>query len=90
MSERRDKFRIIYDMLCSIKDKGGKIKPTHLMYKANLSHSKMQVYLGELIKKEMVIEEATEDGKRYKITEGGIKLINEYQKIKEFTDSFGF
>ncbi len=90
MSERRDKFRIIYDMLCSIKDKGGKIKPTHLMYKANLSHSKMQVYLGELIKKEMVIEEETEDGKRYKITEGGIKLINEYQKIKEFTDSFGF
>ncbi len=90
MSERRDKFRIIYDMLCSIKDKGGKIKPTHLMYKANLSHSKMQVYLGELMKKGLVDEEETADGKRYKITEGGIKLINEYQKIKEFTDSFGF
>jgi len=90
MSERRDKFRIIYDMLCSIKDKGGKIKPTHLMYKANLSHSKMQTYLKELTAKSMVEEEDTKDGKRFKITDEGIKLINEYRKIKEFTDSFGF
>ena len=75
MNERRDKLKIIYDMLCSVRDKGGKIKPTHLMYKANLSHSKMQIYLGELLSRDLIAEEFQESGKRYVITKKGIKLI---------------
>ena len=89
MSERRDKLRIIYDMLCSIQDKGGSIKPTHLLYKANLSHSKMQIYLKELLTKDLIKEEFNKGNKNYGITKNGIKLINDYKKIKEFTDSFG-
>ena len=90
MNERRDKLKIIYDMLKAIHEKGGKTKPTHLLYKSNLSHPKMQIYLKELISKELVEENLNGGGKFYIITKNGIKFINDYKKIKEFTDSFGF
>lgn len=90
MTERRDKLRIVYDMLKSMQDKGGKIKPTHLLYKSNLSHSKMKVYLKELIEKELVGEDFDKGNRVYVITKGGIKFIGDYGKIREFTDSFGF
>ena len=77
-------------MLNSINDKGGRIKPTHLLYKSNLSHSKMQIYLKELMEKDMVKEEIYNSNKAYIITREGIKFLNDYKKIKEFTDSFGF
>lgn len=91
MSERRDKLKVIYDMLNSIQDKGGKIKPTHLLYKSNLSHTKMQIYLRDLISRDMVQEGFDNKQNRvYLITKNGIKFINDYKKIREFTDSFGF
>ncbi len=91
MSERRDKLKVIYDMLNSIQDKGGKIKPTHLLYKSNLSHTKMQIYLKDLISKDMVQEGFDNKQNRvYLITKNGIKFITDYKKIREFTDSFGF
>ncbi|MBI2148247.1 hypothetical protein HYU23_01065 [Candidatus Woesearchaeota archaeon] len=90
MNERRDKLRIIYDMLISIHEKGGRIKPTHLLYKSNLSHTKMQIYLTELFSKDMVREQFEKGNKFYIITKDGIKFLDDYRKIKEFTDSFGF
>lgn len=90
MTERRDKLRIIFDMLKSMQDKGGKIKPTHLLYKSNLSHSKMKVYLKELMERDLVQENFHEGNKIYIITKDGLKFINDYNKIREFTDSFGF
>ena len=51
---RRTKIEIIHDILKAIQNKGGKIKPPHLLYKSNLSHNKMKEYLNELIKKNMV------------------------------------
>lgn len=88
--ERRDKLKIIHDMLVAMQDKGGKIKPTHLLYKSNLSHSKMQLYLEELFGKGLVKEEHKDTNKFYVITQEGIKFLENYRKIKEFTDSFGF
>ena len=88
MSLRRSKIEIINDILIAIQEKGGRIKPTHLLYKSNLSHEKMKQYVEELINKKMVEEELV-DGKYYIITNKGRKYIDEFKKIKEFSDSFG-
>ena len=88
-NKRRGKLEIINDMLRSIQNKGGKIKPTHLLYKSNLSHSKMKEYLAELMGKGMV-EEIEEKGKKlFIITDKGNEFLLEFGRIKEFSDSFG-
>lgn len=89
MSTRRNKARIIYDMLQSINDKGNKIKPTHLLYKSNLSHKKMVEYVDELLKNNMISKRTINSKKYFELTEKGFRFISEYKKIQEFTDSFG-
>ena len=90
MSARRDKITIIFDILSAIQNKGGKIKPTHLLYKSNLSHGRMKQYVDELMKKKL-LEENDEKGKKmYILTEEGYKFISEYTHMMKFMDSFGF
>ena len=57
MGARRSRLELIYDILLAIQNKGGQIKPTHLMYKSNLSHKLLNHYLEELMTKELVAVE---------------------------------
>lgn len=91
MAERRDRLDIIGDILKAIQDKGGRIKPTHLLYKSNLSHEGMKRYIDELKMKLMLLEEEDKNqNKFFVITDKGLKFLQDYKKIREFTDSFGF
>ncbi|RMD57613.1 hypothetical protein D6825_03495 [Candidatus Woesearchaeota archaeon] len=86
---KRSKIDIIYDMLKAIESKGGMIKPTHLLYKSNLSHQRMKVYLQEL-KNKGLIAEATKNKKlHYELTDDGRKFIQSFKQMKEFTQAFG-
>ena len=76
-------------MLSSIIDKGGKIKPTHLMYKSNLAHSQMMQYLNELIEKGLARKAKKEDYEFIEITEKGYQLVQKLKEIKEFENAFG-
>jgi predicted transcriptional regulator len=91
MQSKRTRIEIINDMLRTINSKGGKIKPTHLMYKANLSHNQMRQYLDELISKNLVVEEQKEreERKMLAITDKGIAFINQFSQMKEFEKTFG-
>jgi len=89
MTERREKLEIVRDILSAIYEKKGRIKPTHLLYKSNLAHNKLKIYLGDLIQKELVKEENQDRSKMYLITEKGIKFLNEYKRVQEFMESFG-
>jgi predicted transcriptional regulator len=95
MAQRRSRLELIFDILLAIQNKGGVIKPTHLMYKSNLSHKLLNNYLDELIQKELVFIEEEFSKKKQKstktvlITEKGIGFLAEFRRMREFTDAFG-
>ncbi|HIH31700.1 TPA: hypothetical protein HA235_03250 [Candidatus Woesearchaeota archaeon] len=89
MAKKRDRLQIIYDILKAIHDKNNRIRPTHILYKSNLSHQMMEEYLRELIAKSFIIENKINDNKTYSLTQKGFDYVNKYKLISEFTDSFG-
>ncbi len=89
MSKKRTRLEVIKDILNVIKDRNGRIKPTHILYKSNLSHHMMEEYLNELISKEFIVEKKLDKSKTYFITEKGIKFLENYRMIADFTESFG-
>ena len=95
MGVRRSRLELIFDILLSVQNKGGEIKPTHLMYKSNLSHKLLNQYLEELIRKDLIAIEEEFHKKRespskvIKLTEKGSVFLAEYRRMREFTDAFG-
>ena len=95
MTLRRSRLELIFDILLAIQNKGGKIKPTHLMYKSNLSHKLLNNYLEELITKELVqveeefVKKRKSTTKAVVITEKGLNFLAEFRRMREFTDAFG-
>ncbi len=92
---RRSRLELVFDILLAIQNKGGRIKPTHLMYKSNLSHKLLSQYMEELLEKEMVEIEEIEHRKRKSpskmvlITDKGLGFLAEFRRMREFTDAFG-
>ncbi len=89
MSKKRDRLQIIYDILNVIKEKNGKIKPTNVLYRSNLSNQMFSEYMNELMQKGFIIENKTKKGKTYSLSQKGFDYLNKYQMIVDFTNSFG-
>ncbi|MEM4282750.1 MAG: winged helix-turn-helix domain-containing protein [Candidatus Woesearchaeota archaeon] len=86
---RRNRIEILINILEVAYAKGERIKPTHLLYKSNLSHARMKKYVEEL-KAKGLLAERFEDGRSYfSITEKGIAFLAEYKKVRELTEAFG-
>jgi predicted transcriptional regulator len=86
---KRSRIDIIIDILKCINEKGGKIKPTHLMYKSNLSHVQMKSYISDLENKKLIEEDQEKGKKRIKITQKGRDFLVEIVRMKEFQKTFG-
>ena len=86
---KRSKLDIIYDMLHAIEEKGGTILPTHLLYKSNLSHQRMKLYIEELMEKNMIKETERKEKKVYEITDEGRKFLQNVKQMRVFTEAFG-
>jgi len=89
MNIKRDRLQIIHDILKAIRDRNGTIKPTHILYKANLSHQMLEEYLDDLISRGFVIENNDNKGKIYSLTDKGFDYLSKYNLITEFIGSFG-
>ncbi len=86
---KRSKLDIVYDMLRAAEEKGGKIIPTHLLYKSNLSHQRMKLYLDELKQRRLLVETEVKGKKCFELTDEGRKFLQSFKQMKEFTQAFG-
>ena len=90
MERKRNRVEIIHDMLRIIQDKrGGKIRKTHLMYKANLSHKQMTSYLKELTDNGLIETMLDNDKNFICITNKGREFSVRYLQMREFEKTFG-
>ncbi len=89
MGKKRERSDIVLDMLVAIQEKGGMIKPTHLMYKANLAHQQMKTYLDDLISKEFIKKMKKRNYDYLIITDKGSRFVEKMRQMKEFEKTFG-
>lgn len=88
-TQRRNSFEIINDILFLMQRKGGKLKPTHILYGGNLSYDRLKKYMEQLESRNLVETTFEKDKKFYVLTDKGYEFVNEARKIKEITDAFG-
>ena len=84
----RSKGRIFADILRAVKE-SGRAKPTHILYKANLSHDRMTKYLGMLEDSQLLTKNVDGDKVEYSITEKGEQFLVEFKRMEQFADAFG-
>lgn len=89
MNSRRSKTQIYIDILRAVQKANGKIKKTHIVYKANLTHSRLEEYLDFLLTEDFIQEESRKDHLFFSITEKGMRFLGEVNKLKEISDAFG-
>jgi predicted transcriptional regulator len=82
-------MQVIADVLRAIENENGISKPTHILYKANLSHKLLREHLNTLLQKGFI--EVVIDGNRtyYKITDKGRNFMSEFRKIEKLAQVFG-
>ncbi len=67
----------------------GEAKPTHILYKANLSYDRLAKYLEELAAKGLITEKTEEENRYFVLTPQGREFIKEVRKAEAFIGGFG-
>ena len=88
-NRKRSHNEVIIDILKVIYEKNNRIKPTHLMYKANLSHKSMKDYMIKLLKNNLVKETKIIDKKMFELTDKGKEYYIKSRQLIEFQKTFG-
>lgn len=89
MAKKRERLEIIYDILAVIQRQRNECKPTHILYKSNLSHQMMTEYLNELMANGLVTEKTVKNSKFYSLTDKGFGFLEKYKEAMEFVKGFG-
>lgn len=77
-------MEILADIL-GFANAGGALK-THIMYKANLSHSQLDKYITYLTDNEMLkmISNPVTGKLRYEVTEKGLEFLKDYSRLTNY------
>jgi len=87
--KKRDRLKVIYDILNLIRNNYNSIKPTPLMRKSNLSSQNVSEYMRELMQKGFVKEITDKKERRhYTLTDKGFEYLTKYKAIREFINEF--
>ena len=89
-SKYRSQIRIYADILRAIEREKGNAKPTHVLYAANLSHDRLVKYLAQLKEQGLIEEKEDIDRMTYSLTDKGMVFLNEFKRISQFAEAFGF
>ena len=87
MGSKRDNVEIIFDILNALYTERN-IKITHILRKANISHSKFKEILDDLKKKEIIVEESNKKQKFFNLTKNGEKYYLKLREMKNFMKTF--
>lgn len=87
---KRDRLKVIYDILKIIKDNHNSIKPTPLLRYSNLSTNSFNEYMKELVENEFVKQVVDKKGKNaITLTDKGFQYLDKYRVIVGFIEDFG-
>ena len=80
---RRSPMEMVCDILAVVSE--GPTKPTHILYKANMSWKVLSSYLDYLTARGMVQKEDQEGGKRslYRLSQKGRQILKLYEGLRE-------
>jgi len=81
MTQKRSRLQIYLDVLRVINK--GVQKPTHIMYKCNLSWVPLKEVLESLMAQGLVVKNELQHRKIYEITERGRDVLKYFDKAKE-------
>ncbi len=81
MTQKRSRLQIHLDVLKVINN--GVQKPTHIMYKCNLSWIPLKEVLESLMAQDLIERRELKQRKIYEITEKGRNVLRYFEKAKE-------
>ncbi len=88
MNLRRSKLHVLVDML-RVVNENDVTRPTHILYKANLSHKLLKAYLEILVSNGFIEKITTQKNVNYKITDKGREFILQFRQMEKVADGFG-
>ena len=77
---RRSQMEIYIDILKAVAE--GKKKPTHIMYRANLSWTRLRKYIEFLISQDLLQEKTNEGNTIFTLTAKGKDVIGYFKRIE--------
>ena len=86
--KQRSVLRINLDILNAVREEGD-AKPTHILYKANLSHERLVKYLDDLTAKGLIEMKQEGDNRMYRLTTKGVSFLIEMRRAESFVEGFG-
>ena len=86
--KQRSVLRIKLDILNAVRDEG-EAKPTHILYKANLSHERLVRYLDDLTGKGLIGMKQEGENRTYTLTPKGVSFLIEMRRAESFVQGFG-
>jgi predicted transcriptional regulator len=89
MNPRRTKMQIYIDILRIIQRSNGRMRKTHIVYKANLTHMRLKEYLDILMEKGFISEDVMGRETWFVITPRGLEFLRDINKLRKISDAFG-